>query len=113
MKFNVGNCGLCRHWELHDYQGCYMLTDAQEISNLGIGVCHRVKPIWECTKYVILPDGTAKRVLLASESNSSAFVEDGEEYHAALLTRETFGCVLFEMAIENVARVGGVKCQMT
>jgi hypothetical protein len=47
MEANVGNCGLCRHWELPDYQGCYMLTDAQEISNLGIGVCHRVKPIWE------------------------------------------------------------------
>lgn len=75
------NCKDCKHW---DY-------DKDFYGNIrkDIGVCRRVKMFWDCSMWN--EEGT--RIFT---DDSLAFVQDGSDYHAELLSRPEFGCVMWE-----------------
>ena len=73
------NCGNCAHWE----------RAFEENSNLGLRRCRRIGREWECTDW---DHQGIKRILKPEHKNDTAFVVDGSEYYAALITMESFCC---------------------
>lgn len=79
-------CKDCKFWtspeELQDYP-----------TGIGVGKCNRVKMFWDNTYW----DDEFERALKPSAADHKAFVQDGSDYKASLLTKEDFGCVQFEV----------------
>lgn len=89
-------CGDCKHWkrvdeEVEDADGDYAGTKPTDF-----GTCERVKG-----EAMLAPnDGRIRGVgqdWREIVGDRDAVPCDGSGYHAALLTRDRFGCVLYEL----------------
>lgn len=75
-------CKTCVHWEpcqKGDTGHC-----------LGMGWCKAAPMLWDSTEW---SKGGDCRVFKAEFANCKAFVQDGSDYSAKLLTLPDFGCV--------------------
>ena len=81
------NCKNCKQWELKK-------------DNLNMGYCHKVKMFWDATEWNLEEEDELgeliKRDLKSEFKNEKAFVQDGSDYKAYLITTHDFGCVQFE-----------------
>lgn len=77
-------CKDCKYWA-KDEQTMY--------GNTGVKRCTKVKMLWDCTKWGE-EDDDYERVL--ADEAGKAFVQDGSDYYACLLTLGDFGCNQFE-----------------
>jgi len=78
-------CENCTFWSMN--------TDSKYPAHLGLGKCKRVKLFWNCTEWE-KPD--CDRLVFTKEAeNNKAFVQDGSDYKAELITLKDFGCVQF------------------
>lgn len=68
------NCSNCKHWGKWTY-------------NPDLGSCRKVVRFWEIHEDIDLQDERAA---------SKFFVQDGEDWSAALFTRPDFGCTEHE-----------------
>jgi len=80
-------CENCKFWDITKQ---YPLKEGQ------IGECKRVKMFWDNTEWFDNEDGEYRRRLIENSKNDKAFVQDGSDYMAQLLTLTTFGCNQFE-----------------
>jgi hypothetical protein len=79
-------CENCKFWDISER---YPLKGAK------IGICKRVKMFWHLTEWTEEMD----RVLKEKFKDDKAFVQDGSDYHADLLTLSNFGCNQFEIQL--------------
>jgi hypothetical protein len=79
--FNV--CENCKFWNI---------SERYPLKGATIGICKRVKMFWHLTDWADEMD----RVLKEKFKDDKAFVQDGSDYHADLLTLSNFGCNQFE-----------------
>ena len=86
MTINFGVCGQCRHW---------METDNNYPKDFGLGKCGRVRLFWECTEWGDVGEDF-RRIFTEEAKGNKAFVQDGSDYRAELITLADFGCVQFE-----------------
>lgn len=86
-------CENCKHWE--------DMGDVEYPIYIGVGRCKRVKMFWDSTEWKEIEYQDA-RVLKAESINDKAFVQDGSDYHATLITRPDFGCVQYEAQIDVI-----------
>lgn len=91
----MGNCGKCKHWD----KGC----DSESTSyywqqkSMGLGVCTKVHQFWNATEWSNDEDAEDDtRIPKEKHKCDLAFVQDGSDYWALLLTKPEFGCVQFE-----------------
>ena len=79
-------CKTCEFWK--DTDGDYPK------GSIELGKCKRVKMFWDCTEWEDIPDHwECRRVLTEEAKDELAFVQDGSDYSAELITRPDFGCV--------------------
>lgn len=78
-------CKDCKHW-----------NDKDNDYGLGVGVCQRAKMFWDSTYWKELEDDDCARAFTKESEGELAFVQDGSDYKAELITRPEFGCVQFE-----------------
>lgn len=71
-------CGNCKHWQ--EWYGREKVVKR----------CERIEMFWNATDWSV--DGD-KRIFL---DDSKAFVQDGSDYSAYLLTKEDFYCNMWE-----------------
>ena len=76
-------CADCKHW---DADNGYHHVEGGRIS-----VCNKMPLFWNSTDWV---DGG--RALLPGYEKQLAFVQDGSDYNAILLTKADFFCAHFE-----------------
>lgn len=77
----MGNCKTCKHWgEIQAHKSGLMSQVAE---------CEKIPMYWEATDW----DDNGKRIF---KDDSLAFVQDGSDYCAYLLTKENFGCAMYE-----------------
>ena len=97
----MGNCKGCKHWR----EG----GDEEFTKLVGAGTCSRVKQFWDSTEWQRVDDeegltDEVRRVAKATED--LAFVQDGSDYSATLITLPDFGCVMFEGEKLSVEKEG-------
>lgn len=80
------NCSNCKHWGRWTY-------------NPDLGTCKKVVKFWEAYEWLGEGDG---EVLDKERVNSKFFVQDGEDWSAALFTRPDFGCTEHEPAVADL-----------
>ena len=85
-------CENCKYWTKE--------TDYFYPAHIRLGKCKRVKLFWDCTEWGDLDNGDYGRKLTDQAEGNKAFVQDGSDYKAELITLNDFGCVQFE-AIDN------------
>jgi hypothetical protein len=86
----MGNCETCKYWSKE--------TDSDLPKHFGLGKCARVKLFWECTEWQ--DEAPYDRVLTEESKESLAFVQDGSDYRAELITLKNYGCIQWEQAAE-------------
>ena len=59
----------------------------------GVKKCERVRMLYDSTEW----DEDCNRVLTGVAKNDKAFVQDGSDYKAELLTLGDFGCIQFQV----------------
>jgi hypothetical protein len=79
-------CEDCKHWSKD--------TDGDYPDHFKLGKCKRVELFWDATEWE--PPGYERQVLTEKARGNKAFVQDGSDYRAELLTLSDFGCVQFE-----------------
>lgn len=79
-----GRCASCAHWYATEYP-----------IPLEVGDCHAVVQLWDASDWADDDDddGDVRRVILPKYADRLAFVQDGSDYRAYLVTRPAFGCV--------------------
>lgn len=83
-------CKKCKFWNKE--------TDFSYPANFDFGKCERVMLFWDATKW----NKDYKKIVLTKEAeNNLAFVQDGSDYMAELITIGNFGCVQFEPIIDD------------
>ena len=78
------NCGNCKHWSFGEDRN--WLTEGAT----GIKKCQRIPMFWNATDW---DRGANKRIFIVE---SKAFVQDGSDYRAELLTKPDFYCNMWE-----------------
>lgn len=78
----MNHCKTCAHWE--------PCNKGNVGHSQGVGRCNATPMFWDCTEWGEGGDG---RVFKAEFANCKAFVQDGSDYSAVLLTLPDFGCV--------------------
>lgn len=78
----VGQCKDCAHWDTQD---------SWASAKRGLGVCAAAKMFFDCTEW----DKEGERRLKPGHELSTAFVQDGSDYRAYLLTKEDHGCTMW------------------
>ncbi len=76
-------CKNCKWWKSQS---------GNRINDGVLGQCAKVKMFWDCTKW---DEDHIERTLEDQHKEDKAFVQDGSDYRAELLTREDFGCNQF------------------
>lgn len=76
-------CKNCKHWEESKFYN---------LKGIIFGDCNKVEMFWGCTKW----DNEGGRILKEEYKDDKAFVQDGSDYTAVLITKEDFGCNQFE-----------------
>ena len=77
-------CKNCKFWQEDDYE------NTKSVKN-----CTRVEMIWEVSEWREV-DEDCQRVIKEEYKDYKAFVKDGSDYMAKLLTKADFGCNQFE-----------------
>ena len=77
-----GICKNCKFWNTEDD------TEVE-----GLHTCRAALEFWDVSEWTKDADG---RQLLEVHKNRGSFVQDGSDYHAALITQGTFGCNEFK-----------------
>lgn len=81
----MNNYKTCKHWEpRNEYETGY---------RQGLGRCAAALMLWDCTEW---RDDSDERVFMKAHENAKAFVQDGSDYRAYLLTKPDFGCISHE-----------------
>lgn len=82
-------CKNCKYWDLEN---------VKSVKNRTIRECKKVKMFWDATEWTEEEDEDLNcvRSLREENKNDKAFVQDGSDYMAELLTRDDFGCNQFE-----------------
>lgn len=78
-------CENCKYWEA---------TDSYPVKGARIGNCKKIKMFWDCTKWSDESDDY-DRVFKKEFKEDKAFVQDGSDYMAYLITKKEFGCNQF------------------
>jgi hypothetical protein len=65
-------------------------------NKIDVRKCLRVKMLWDCTEWGDESNDYERRFTKAAENNK-AFMQDGSDYIAHLLTLGDFGCNQFEV----------------
>lgn len=78
-------CADCKYWTKD--------TDMNYPQNIALGKCKRVKLFWDCTEWDEDSGDFGGLVLKKSAQGNKAFVQDGSDYKAELITFRDFGCV--------------------
>lgn len=78
---DVPRCSTCQFWRPP--------TDGTG-SDFGLGRCKAAPMFWDATDW----DEECNRRLLPEYAETKAFVQDGSDYRAVLLTKPDFGCVM-------------------
>ena len=81
----MNNCKTCKHWQKRNE---YETGHSQ-----GFGKCAAALMLLDCTEW---RDDVDERVFKKEYEGHKAFVQDGSDYRADLLTMPDFGCVLHE-----------------
>lgn len=76
----MNTCKTCKYWEKH----------STEHTDFIIGDCNKIKTYWDSTEWNYSYTG---RTRAEEAKNDLAFVQDGSDYYAVLLTLPDFGCV--------------------
>ena len=87
LNNELGFCSSCKYWcrNKNDY-GHY----SSEAYNLGLGQCMQAKMLFDCVQW----DRDGERTIFCKYAgDTKAFVQDGSDYKAWLLTKKDFGCV--------------------
>lgn len=79
-------CKNCKHWKKNE---------KEVTASLNIGTCTFVEMFWDSTEWKI-ENYEGFRVLKEENINKKAFIQDGSDYHAELITKENFGCNQFD-----------------
>lgn len=87
-------CKTCKHWRV--IEAGWTSTPRHDI-----GDCGRVLLFWDATEW---REESDFRELKPENANDLAFVQDGSDYMASLLTRPEFGCIQHE-PVEQDAEV--------
>lgn len=90
-----GKCATCRHWLTGD-EGWHQCADGLASATgeaVAIGSCAKLPMFWNATRWA--EDGEG-RELLTEHQDTLAFLQDGSDYVAGLLTRGEFGCANHE-----------------
>ena len=74
-------CQTCKFWQQ---------SESEQGSEFGLGRCKAVPMFWDSTEW---DEGFNRRVT-AAFAETKAFVQDGSDYFAKLLTKPDFGCVM-------------------
>ena len=74
-------CADCKYWREY----------GEKPKNIELGKCDKVKMFWDRT---IWSEDGEDRIMV--DPTEKAFVQDGSDYMAYLLTAHDFGCVQFE-----------------
>ena len=74
-------CETCQHWQRNEHETG---------SEFGLGRCKAAPMFWDATDW----DEECNRVLIQKYAGTKAFVQDGSDYSAKLLTKPDFGCVM-------------------
>lgn len=82
-------CGNCKFWDKSEH-----LT----IKEGEIGLCKRINMFWDSTKWDKKDNEEDEYIRSLAEEckNDKAFVQDGSDYKAELLSLKDFGCNQFE-----------------
>ena len=78
-------CKNCKYWKE---------TNSYPIEGEKLGKCKKVQMFWNCTEWVEKGDDCV-RELNKKHKDDKAFVQDGSDYIAYLITKEEFGCNQF------------------
>ncbi len=77
----MSTCATCVHW---------LPTTSDHLCHIkSLGTCQYVRQYWDATEWTKDDD---HRKVKDSCVNQLAFVQDGSDYYAELLTLATFGC---------------------
>lgn len=78
----MGNCEGCKYWDTESW-----------MQERDVRKCKRVPMLWDAFDWTADGDG---RVLTPEYAWAKAFVQDGSDYTASLITAADFGCTQFE-----------------
>lgn len=83
-------CEHCEHWREGE-------TKARSIpKKFGLGSCCKVKQFWEASSFDWNEEeGQVEYKLEERFKDDNAFVQDGSDYLAELITTKNFGCTQF------------------
>ena len=81
----MNTCKDCKHWKRNP------LTLA---GTLDMGYCQKVRQFWDVTEWWETHDEVVRK--LKSNVDTKAFVQDGSDYRAELITMQDFGCNQFK-----------------
>lgn len=86
----LNTCNNCTHWK-EGGEGDYRTL-------IGAGKCKRVGQFWDSTEWssVENEDFGVDVIRAVKSTDDLAFVQDGSDYHADLITLPLFGCAMFE-----------------
>ena len=82
------NCKDCKHWK----------KETGYPQSFNLGTCNKVVMFWDSTEWGEDSSGETVLNLTDEAKGNLAFVQDGSDYSADLLTLAQFGCVQFEAA---------------
>ena len=83
----MNTCETCKFWQKpSDYSG---------VGKLGLRHCTAALMFWDSTQW---DEDGEKRTFMPAAESTTAFVQDGSDYHASLYTRPTHGCTMHEAA---------------
>lgn len=82
----MGTCETCKHWTKRKVY--------ETGHSFGLGGCANTPMFWDATEWS--DDCSEGRILLDKYKDTKAFVQDGSDYKADLLTLSNFGCVSYE-----------------
>ena len=90
-------CDQCSHWQEPTS------LRSGEAKRIGFGLCRGVRERWDIRDTVERPEKLGREEAMAYAAAQSdalkaaqAYVEDGSEYYAGLLTAPDFFCALFK-----------------
>ena len=87
----MNTCKTCKHWR--------KAGPWETGHGLGLGTCGKFPMYWDATEWSEDDVGTESgvtRKLNDKYKDNKAFLQDGGDYSAYLLTKESFGCVEHE-----------------
>lgn len=82
----TGRCKTCKHWAQDESYG-----------NLPVGRCNKAVELWKVSVWKKDADGDYVNAIDEDICTTGMFVQDGSDYMAMLFTKDTFGCVEYDL----------------